>query len=159
MPQVRIELAHAFDEADRTTAAAIGPAAPRSWWPVAAFATLALVAGSLLGLALCGGSGPASPAGRVVSSLDAPTGVKLNLKDLSLALSPDGAQIAFIGVDDTGRSSLYVRRLDATEARHIAGTEGAATPFWSPDGREVSFHTGTRVMRVAVDGGAPLTHH
>ena len=151
----RIELAQAFEEGDRATAVAPGQARPRSRAARAAVGVFALVAGALFGFSLRGGDAPAIPAGRVISSLDAPEGVKLNVERLSLALSPRGDQIAFIGVDDEGRSSLYVRRLEASAARRIEGTEGAATPFWSPDGREVGFHTGTRLMRVAVDRGAP----
>ncbi len=152
---VRIELAHAFDEADPASIAVTGPAARRSLPALVAVGALALIAGALIGVALRGGSVPATPAGRVVSSLDAPTGVKLSVGSLSLAMSPDGEQLAFIGVDEKGNSSLYVRRLDALDARRIEGTEGASTPFWSFDGREVAFHTRTRLMRVAVDGGAP----
>jgi len=148
----RIELAQAFDEGD---AAVTEQAASRPYRTLAVVGALALVAGTVLGLALRGGGAPALPPSRVVSSLAAPRGVTLDLERLSLALSPDGKQIAFIGIDEEGRADLFVRRLDAPDARRIEGTEDATTPFWSPDGLEVGFHTDTRLMRVAVDGGSP----
>jgi hypothetical protein len=44
--------------------------------------------------------------------------------------------------------SLWLRSLDALEARPIAGTEDARFPFWSPDGRRLGFFAGAelRVM-------------
>jgi Tol biopolymer transport system component len=152
---VRIELAHALDEGDGGAAAGTRPGAPRSRLVLGVGVTLALALGALIGFALRGGGGTAESLDRVVSSLAAPAGVTLNVGNLSLALAPGGGQIAFIGDDEEGRSSLYVRRLDSPAARRIEGTEGAITPFWSPDGREVGFHTETSLMRVAVDGGAP----
>ena len=54
--------------------------------------------------------------------------------DPSLALSPDGTQIAFVANRDRA-PVLWVRSLDAIENRVLPGTEGASFPFWSPDGR------------------------
>jgi len=152
---VRIELAHVLDEGDGIAAAGTGLDTPRSRLVLGMGITLALALGALVGFALRGGGVPAESLDRVVSSLDAPAGVTLNVEKLSLALAPGGEQIAFIGDDDEGNSSLYVRRLDSPDARRIEGTEGASTPFWSPDGREIGFHTETSMMRVAVDGGTP----
>ena len=44
---------------------------------------------------------------------------------VSFALSPDGRQIVFVASGD-GPSRLWLRRLDATEAQPLAGTEGAS---------------------------------
>src|SRR5215831_4043285 len=49
-----------------------------------------------------------------------------------LAVSPDGRQVAFTAVDRSGQRSLWVRPLDALEARALPGTDDADTPFWSP---------------------------
>jgi tRNA A-37 threonylcarbamoyl transferase component Bud32 len=48
-----------------------------------------------------------------------------------LSLSPDGRKL----VVNTGRGSLWIRDMDSLEWRRLADTEGAASPFWSPDGR------------------------
>ena len=85
-------------------------------------------------------------------SLALPDGVGLRSAP---AVSPDGSSIAFVGSDRT-QSRLYVRRLASPEALAIAGSEGARQPFWSPDGQWLAFFAGTRLKKVAVDGGAPV---
>ena len=45
---------------------------------------------------------------------------------------------------------LFVRRLDALEARPIAGTEGAMHPFFSPDGQSVAFFNAGQLMKWSV---------
>ena len=50
------------------------------------------------------------------------------------AVSPDGSHLAFVAADLTAKEILWIRPLDSLSARPLAGTEGAAYPFWSPDG-------------------------
>jgi Tol biopolymer transport system component/predicted Ser/Thr protein kinase len=72
-----------------------------------------------------------------------------------IALSPDGRTLALVASVD-GRNALWVRRIDESGARMLAGTDGAGFPFWSPDGRSIGFTTGTTLKRVSVDGGSPI---
>src|SRR5205823_2606703 len=74
----------------------------------------------------------------------------------SFALSPDGRQIVFVASGD-GPSRLWLRPLDSTTARPLAGTEGAAIPFWSSDNRSVGFFADAKLKRVDVAGGPPQT--
>jgi hypothetical protein len=46
--------------------------------------------------------------------------------------------------------------LSALEPRPIVGTEGALHPFWSPDGRALGYFVPGKLMKVAIDGGAPV---
>jgi Tol biopolymer transport system component len=71
-----------------------------------------------------------------------------------LALSPDGRHIVFVASAD-GPSRLWLRRLDATEAQPLAGTEGASYPFWSPDSNSVGFFADSRLKRLDIVGGSP----
>ena len=71
----------------------------------------------------------------------------------SLAISPDGKQLAFAAASD-GISRLWVRPLNAASARPLAGTENARFPFWSPDSRSVGFTAQGQLKRVDIDGGA-----
>ncbi|MEQ1758407.1 MAG: protein kinase [Vicinamibacterales bacterium] len=73
---------------------------------------------------------------------------------LSLALSPDAHALAFVAGAD-GESALWVRDLGEAEARPLPGTEGAAYPFWAPDGRSLGFFAEGQLKRVEVTGGAP----
>ena len=73
-------------------------------------------------------------------------------------LSPDGRHLAFVARDiDSGRVRLWIRALDASEARPIAGTEGAFRPFWSPDGESVAFFADGRLKKVGLGGAPPQT--
>jgi serine/threonine protein kinase/Tol biopolymer transport system component len=75
--------------------------------------------------------------------------------DPSIALSPDGRQIAFVA-NQNRVPVLWVRPLDAVEARALPGTEGASFPFWSPDGRTLGFFAGDKLKRIEITGGTPI---
>jgi Tol biopolymer transport system component len=72
-----------------------------------------------------------------------------------MALSPDGRQLVFVA-STNNRFNLWVRPLGAVEPRLLAGTEGAAFPFWSPDSRTIGFFAQGKLKRVSLDGGAAL---
>ena len=71
-----------------------------------------------------------------------------------IALAPDGSRLAYVGNHD-GNTMLFVRPLDSFEATPIRGTEGAESPFFSPDGQEVGFFAEGKVKKVSLSGGAP----
>lgn len=73
-----------------------------------------------------------------------------------IAISPDGRTAAYIAAV-SGTSGLWVHPLDGTSGRFLAGTEGAADPFWSPDSKTIGFVRGRKLQRVDLAGGAPLT--
>src|SRR5262245_16380281 len=74
-----------------------------------------------------------------------------------MAVSPQGTHIAFTVQDAAGVDRLFVSTLSTGKTEPIAGTEGAAGPFWSPDGRSVGFHADSRLKRVDIAGGVPQT--
>ncbi len=73
---------------------------------------------------------------------------------LEFALSPDGRSLVYVASGD-GTSRLWLRPPDQAEARPLAGTEGAASPFWSPDSRSIAFFDATRLRPMA--GGCSTT--
>jgi eukaryotic-like serine/threonine-protein kinase len=75
----------------------------------------------------------------------------------SLAISPDGSLIAFIGRGVRGEQQIYARSLSDPAARPLPGTEGAFTVFFSPDGKWLGFVAGGRLRKVAIDGGTALS--
>ena len=71
----------------------------------------------------------------------------------ALSVSPDGRQIAFIA-----DRQIWVRALDSTQARLLAGTEGATTALvWSPDSRFLLFFTQVSVKKIDASGGPSET--
>jgi serine/threonine-protein kinase len=74
----------------------------------------------------------------------------------ALAVSPDGTRLVYVA-NRGGTRQLYVRLLDRFEATPIHGTEGAETPFFSPDGQSVGFFADGKLKKVPLSGGAPLT--
>jgi serine/threonine protein kinase len=74
-----------------------------------------------------------------------------------IALSPDGRTLAFVGVDSTGRSLLWVRPLSSLTALPLPGTEGVEYPFWSPDSRSIGFFASGKLKKIDASGGPALT--
>jgi Tol biopolymer transport system component len=70
-------------------------------------------------------------------------------------VSPDGRRVAFVAEGGDGVSTLWVSSLESAQSSEIDGTEGAVTPFWSPDSRWIAFFAGARLMKVE-PGGAGL---
>jgi Tol biopolymer transport system component len=88
----------------------------------------------------------------VVSSIPPPAGATIPPNILSMAISPDGRQVVFAGRGKAG-DGLWVRSLDSTKAKLLAGTEGAECPFWSPDSRAIGFYAEGSLRKVDAAGG------
>ena len=71
-------------------------------------------------------------------------------------LSPNGKQLAYVVVSGDNRQ-LYVRSLDQLEATALPGTEGADTPFFSPDGQWLGFSADGKLKKIPVSRGAVMT--
>jgi serine/threonine-protein kinase len=155
---VRLELEEAAREP--IVAAAAGTAL-RRWLPMpvvwAATAALIVVAASSgWQLGRAGGRQPVLPDR---FHLLPPPGVELVRENsATLAISRDGRSVVFVGQAANGEAkALYVRRVDELAARPLAGTEGATTPFLSPDGEWVGFYSRGALRKVSMAGGEPLT--
>ena len=133
-----------------TEVALAASAAPRS-----RLATILLGAALLLALLAIAAlmlRGPARPVDQPTYRLEIATAPT---DDPSIALSPNGHQIAFVA-NQRQVAMLWVRALDAVDARPLPGTEGASFPFWSPDGRTLGFFASDKLKRIDVGGGTPI---
>jgi Tol biopolymer transport system component len=74
-----------------------------------------------------------------------------------LSVSPDGGKVAFVAVDSTGHSMIWLRNLDSHVAQPLPGTDNGNAPFWSPDSRFIAFYADSVLKKVAVTGGPPQT--
>jgi Tol biopolymer transport system component len=148
------ETAAAGAAPERAGAASAGA---RAAWLPWAIAGLAIVA-SLV--ALWRGQRPAAVATaampvRFQVRPSAGTSFSYHSENPYLAVSPDGAQVAYLATDTQGRSFVWLRSLAALEARPLAGTAGASSVFWSPDGKSIGFVADDKLQRISLAGSAP----
>lgn len=73
------------------------------------------------------------------------------------AIAPDGSSIVF--ADTANGQRVLMRKLrSASTATVMTGTEGASSPFFSPDGKWVAFLTNDyKLRKVPIDGGGAVT--
>jgi eukaryotic-like serine/threonine-protein kinase len=74
----------------------------------------------------------------------------------TIALSPDGRRLAFVASFE-GQNLLWVRSLDSLSAQELPGTEGASSPFWSPDSRFIGFFAKGKLKKADASGAPPQT--
>ena len=74
----------------------------------------------------------------------------------AIAVSPDGRLLAFSAMQGD-RQQLYLRPAHALEAAPIGDTDGAAGPYFSPDGKWIGFWANGALRKVAAAGGAATT--
>ncbi|MBI4475892.1 MAG: serine/threonine-protein kinase [Acidobacteria bacterium] len=70
-------------------------------------------------------------------------------------ISPDGRRLAFVASSAAGTRMLAIRSLASIEALLLDDTEGAANPFWSPDGQWIAFFAGGKLHKASLGGGKP----
>ncbi len=87
------------------------------------------------------------------------------------AWSPDGQKIAFMSFRDEHRfqgrgairGEIYVMNSDGTNPINLTQSPGRAdgSPSWSPDGKQIAFHSTWDIWRMDADGANPhnLTNH
>jgi serine/threonine-protein kinase len=74
-----------------------------------------------------------------------------------IAVSPDGRRIVYVGRGE-GNTRLWIKEADQVAPTPIPGTDGAVSPVFSPDGRQLAFPIGGRTVRIlSLEGGSPLT--
>jgi serine/threonine-protein kinase len=126
-----------------------------NWLTITLESLVALMALTIVALAIWAFKPPASKAvTRFVIPL--PAGQHLTTRT-ALAISPDGTRIVYAAGSGNLTSRLYLRAMDGLEGREIPGTEGAADPFFSPNGQWLGFTQSTKLMKVPLDGGSPIS--
>ena len=72
----------------------------------------------------------------------------------AVVVSPDGSQLAYVTRGSRGR--LYLRRLDRLVPVEVPESDGALSPFFSPDGKWIGFFARGKLRKAPVSGGAPV---
>jgi serine/threonine protein kinase len=136
-----------------TAAAKPGITASRKWWTGA---VAAVVLAAAVGAGIVYRLRPPAINRTVKFSVQPPEGATLVPGSIAgpPALSPDGSTIAFVA-EHSGQQTLWLRALDSLSARELPDTEGARSPFWSPDSHTLGFFSQDKLKRVDVNGGIP----
>ncbi len=129
-------------------------------WSLAAIAVLAAATivvwqRSTLGGRLAGAAGAGNEVARL--SVLPPLGFRMNPDSTNVAISPNGRMVAFVvGTGVSTENQLWVRPIDAMEARRIEAGDGVSLPFWSPDSERIGFFASRKLKTVAASGGAAV---
>ena len=160
LPADRFESAKGFADAIQDARFTTGPSAPTartgpsprhaSARP-ARIVVLGSAAVALASLVFAGWAwrrGPAAPDPVVQLILEVPNAQP----DLGrFAVSPDGSRFAF-----ATNEGLALRDSGQRDYRLLAGTQGAESPSFSPDGAWIAYQTYGQLRKVPVSGGTPL---
>ena len=138
----------------------VQPEARVSSWrralPWALVAALGAVAGALMWNAKGAATTPRDPIRLAVELTDDPSVQPTDdAMGTTAVLSPAGDRLAFVA--EGNPRLVYVRRLDGLTAAPVAGTEGAFSPFFSPDGGSIAFFANGKLKTVALSGGGVTT--
>jgi DNA-binding winged helix-turn-helix (wHTH) protein len=88
-------------------------------------------------------------------SIALPSGLTVTTAGAPVAVSHDGRLIAFAACRESA-CGIYLRPLSQAEPTPVAGTAGATSPFFSPDGRSLGYFAGGRLQSIALAGGSPV---
>jgi Tol biopolymer transport system component len=165
LAMVRDHLSEATAAPAEAVAASGSPRRPVAGRALAVGAAI-VVAGALVA-ALVLRRDASAPAAVLRFTVPPPTGARFfsRFDAVGFAFSPDGSRLAFLGqsagadreVALTGLPpAVWLRDLSDLDPRRVAGTEGASSIFWSPDGRSIGFFQRGRLMREDIAGGSAV---
>ena len=151
--QLDLHAARIIPETSSTTAVMAAPA-PSRWrqllpWAIAATLAVGLAVASM---AWWRATSQTEPVRRLNVEI-LPSGSLSPQWGQGVIISPDGARLAYVAGPDR---RLHIRALDQLEGVALTGTDGAVTPFFSPDSQWVGFFAGNTLKKISVTGGAPL---
>jgi Tol biopolymer transport system component/tRNA A-37 threonylcarbamoyl transferase component Bud32 len=163
LPADRFDSAKAFSDAlgNPSFASAVaardtgGAALPR-WQrraivPLAAIAVLAVIA------AVHGWTRPAPPRPVARYHLGLPDSAPLSGAIARIAAPGDGSWLVYrSGGLQESTNGLWIRRRDNLTSTKLAGTQGAQSPFVSPNGEAIGYFANNSLWTVPLTGGSPV---
>jgi serine/threonine-protein kinase len=139
-----------WSDAQSATARAGAP----SWWRDRR--TLTLAGGAVLAVAVAwlvrgAGQNEASIPEPTVLNLIVPRGIT----PAEISIAPDGRRAVVVGSDSNATRRLYLRELGSAGTAALEGTEGARSPFFSPDGRYIAYANRGALWKLELPRGTP----
>jgi serine/threonine protein kinase/Tol biopolymer transport system component len=95
---------------------------------------------------------PLKPLVRLDVDLGTDVSLVSTMNGANVIISTDGTRLAYVS-----QGRLFTRRLDQPKASELTGTQGATSPFFSPDGQWIGFFGGGKLKKASVEGGAVIT--
>jgi eukaryotic-like serine/threonine-protein kinase len=117
------------------------------WVVYIALAAIAILAAILLWVHF---TQPAPPAMQFTAALP--------FSARSMAVAPNGHTVALAAYrQEIHKVGLFLYDIGASDAKPLAGTDGASFPFWSPDGRAIGFFADGKLKRFDLDSASVRT--
>ena len=141
---------------ESSESAAVVDAEVSAIWQLLPLAVAAVTAVGLLAAAIWGTDRQADADAPPVARFEirTATGTSFDRRGPALAVAPDGRTVAWSACEvDAGTCAIYVRPIDRLVARKLAGTDGAMSPFFSPDARWIGFFADGKLKKIAAAGG------
>jgi eukaryotic-like serine/threonine-protein kinase len=125
------------------------------WRPLIVAAASAVIAtiGAAIVFALFG-QRPLEPRPTMRFTIALPEDTAIDPLRGSVAVSLDGTRMVYVAAHE-GRSRLFLRTIDRDALEAIEGSDGAADPFFSPDGHWIGFFAHGSLKKLRVEGGMP----
>jgi hypothetical protein len=82
--------------------------------------------------------------------------VKTPAYESGASFSPDGQWVAYVS-NESGRMEVYVRRLSGLDRKWQVSIAGGNQPHWNPNGKEIVYRNGSKMMAVGVSTSPELT--
>ncbi|NIN71747.1 MAG: hypothetical protein GTO46_07405 [Gemmatimonadetes bacterium] len=76
--------------------------------------------------------------------------VRTPFDERAIALSPNERWLAYVS-DESGQDEVYVVPFPEGGGRRMVSSDGGREPVWSPDGRELFYRSGDKLISVAVE--------
>ena len=128
--------------------------AARSWWRdrrTLALAGVAVLAVAATWIGRGTGQSEAGSAEPTVLNLTVPRGIT----PAEISIAPDGRKVVVVGSDSNATRRLYLRELGSAGTTALEGTEGAMSPFFSPDGRYIAYANRGALWKLELPRGTP----
>ncbi len=133
-----------------------------AWWQrpewrplvVAAAGTVAATVGAAMVFALFG-QRPAEPRPTMRFTIALPQDTAIDPLRGAVAVSLDGTRMVYVAAHE-GRPRLFLRTIDRDTPEPVDGSDGAADPFFSPDGQWIGFFAHGSLKKLRVEGGTPV---
>jgi Tol biopolymer transport system component len=133
-----------------------------AWWQRPEWRPLVVAAAAAIAATVCAaivfalfGQRPAEPRPTMRFTIALPQDTAIDPLRGAVAVSLDGTRMVYVAAHE-GRPRLFLRTIDRDTPEPVDGSDGAADPFFSPDGQWIGFFAHGSLKKLRVEGGTPV---